>query len=76
MQKKIKALSEEQKDELRAWRTEKFNKNVVEGQLEQGLVKKEKMESRISALETQNKDLNGKITQLVATISVQGQAPT
>ena len=30
-------------------------------------------DSRISALETQNKDLNDKITQLLVTVSSQGQ---
>ena len=35
--------------------------------------KKEKNDYWISALETQNKDLNDKITQLLATVSAQGQ---
>ena len=38
-----------------------------------GNTKKQKNESRISALETQNKDLNDKINQLLATVSAQGQ---
>ena len=36
--------------------------------------KKKKNDSRISAPETQNKDLNDNITQLLATVSAQGQS--
>ena len=37
-----------------------------------GPTKKQNNDSQISALETQNKDLNEKITQILATVSAQG----
>ena len=36
--------------------------------------RKKKNDSRISALETQNKDLNDKTTQILETLSAQGQS--
>ena len=53
---------------------QEVKKNVDQG--DGGLPpKKQNNYSRISALETQNKDLNDNITQLLATVSAQGQPP-
>ena len=48
--------------------SKRFNKNTDQGD-GGGQPKKQKNDSRISALETQNKDLNGKITQILETVS-------
>ena len=52
--------------------TKRSNKNTDQG--DGGVpTKKQKTDSLISALETQNKDLTDKIIQLLATVSYQGQ---
>ena len=70
--KEYKKLPEYQREELQLWRSKRSNKNAdqVDGG---GPPKKQKNGSLISSLETQNKDLNDKITQLLATVSYQGQ---
>ena len=70
--KEYKKLPEYQREELRLWRSKISNKNTDQGD-GGGQHKKKKNDSRISALETQNKDLNDKITQILATVSSQGQ---
>ena len=70
--KEYKKLPEDQREELRIWRSNTSNKNTDQGD-GGGQPKKQKNDYRISALETQNKDLNDKITQLLATLSAQGQ---
>ena len=69
--KECKKLPEDQREELRLWRSKRSNKNTDQGD-GGGQPKKQKNDSSISALETQNKDLNYKITQLLATVSAQG----
>ena len=54
-------------------RIKRSNKNTDHGD-GGGQPKKQKNDSRILALETQNKDLNDKITQILATLSAQGQS--
>ena len=73
--KEYKKLPEDQREELRLWRSKRSNKNTDRGD-GGGKPKKQKNYSRISALETQNKDLNDNITQLLATVSAQGQSST
>ena len=68
--KEYKKLPEDQREELGLWRS-KRSKNADQGD-GGGPTKKQKNDSRISALETYNKDLNDKITQLLATVSAQG----
>ena len=70
--KEYKKLPEYQREELRLWRSKRSNKNEEQGD-GGGTTKKQKNDSRVSALEIQNKDLNYKITQLLATVSDQGQ---
>ena len=70
--KEYRNLLEDQREELQLWRSKISNKNVDQGD-GGGPTKKQKNKSRISALETQNKDLNENITQLLATVSAQGQ---
>ena len=71
--KEYKKLPEDQREELRLWRIKRSNKNTYKGD-SGGQLKKKKNDSRILALETQNKDLKDKITQLLATVSPQGQS--
>ena len=71
--KEYKKLSEDQREELRLWRSKRSNKNTDQGD-GGGQPKKQKNDSRISALETRNKYLNDKITQILATVSSQGQS--
>ena len=71
--KEYKKLPEDQREELRLWRSKISNKNTEQGD-GGGQPKKQKNDSRISALETQNKHLNDKITQLLATVSAKGQS--
>ena len=66
--KEYKKLPEDQREELRLWRSKRSNKNTEQGD-GGGQSKKQNNDSSISALETQNKDLNDKITQLLATVS-------
>ena len=68
-----KKLPEDQREELRLWRSKRYNENTDQGD-GGGQPKKQKNYSRISALETQNKYLNYKITQLLATVSSQVQS--
>ena len=68
-----KKLPEDQREELRLWRIKRSKKNTYQGD-GGGHPKKQKNDSRILALETQNKDLNDKITQILATVSAQGQS--
>ena len=70
--KEYKNLNEDQRKELRLWRSKMSNKNAEQGD-SAGPPKVNKDDYRISALETQNKDLNDNITQLLATVSAQGQ---
>ena len=70
--KEYKKLPEDQREELQLLISKRSNKNSDQGD-GGGTRKKQKNDSRISALETQNKDLNDKITQLLATLSAQGQ---
>ena len=70
--KEYKKLTEYQREELRLWRSNISNKNTDQGD-GGGKPKKQKNDYRISALETQNKDLNDKITHLPETVSAQGQ---
>ena len=70
--KEYKKLPEDQREELILWRSKKSNKNIDQGD-GGGQSNKQKNDSRISALETQNKDLNDKITQILVTVSAQGQ---
>ena len=70
--KEYKNLPEYQIEELWLWRSTQSNKNSDQGD-GGGPPKKQMNDSLISALETQNKDLNAKITQLLATVSAQGQ---
>ena len=71
--KEYKKLPEDQREEIRLWRSKRPNKNTDQGD-SGGQPKKQKNDSRILALETQNKDLNNKITQILATLSAQGQS--
>ena len=71
--KEYKKLPEDQREELRLWSSKRSKKNTDQGDGGRQ-PKKQKNDSRISALETQNKDLNNKITQLLATVSAQGQS--
>ena len=71
--KEYKRLPEDQREELRLWRSKRSNKNTYQGD-GGGQPKKQNYYSRISALETQNKDLNDKTTELLATVSAQGQS--
>ena len=71
--KAYKKLPEDQIEELRLWRSKRSNKNTDQGD-GGGQPKKQNNDSRISALETQNKDPSDKITQLLATVSAQGQS--
>ena len=70
--KEYKKLPEDQREELRLWRSKRSNNNTDQGD-GGGPPKKQNNDSRISAPETQNKDLNDKINQLLATVSAQGQ---
>ena len=70
--KEYKKIPEDQREELRIWRSKRSNKNTDQGDGD-GQPKKQKNNSRISALETHNKDLNDKITHILATVSAQGQ---
>ena len=70
--KEYKKLPEDQREELRLWRSKRSNKNTDQGDGGRK-PKKQKNGSWISSLETQNKDLNDKITQILATVSAQGQ---
>ena len=65
--KEYKKLPEDQIEELRLWRIKRSNKNTEQGDGGEQ-PKRQKNDSRISALETHNKDLNDKITQLLATV--------
>ena len=71
--KEYKKLPEDQREELRLWRSKRSNKNTDQGD-SGGQPKKQKNDSRISALETHNKDLNDNITHILATVSAQGQS--
>ena len=71
--KEYKKLPEDQREELRLWRSKRSNKNTYQGDGGRQ-PKKQKNDSRISALETQNKDFNDNITQLLAKMSAQGQS--
>ena len=71
--KEYKKLPEDQREELRLWRSKRSNNNTDQGE-GGGQPKKQKNDSRISEMETQNKDLNDKITQILATVSAQGQS--
>ena len=71
--KEYKKLPEDQREELGLWRNKRSNKNTDQGD-GGGHPKKQKNDSRISELETQNKDLNDRITQILATVSAQGQS--
>ena len=71
--KEYKKMPEDQREELRLWRSKRSNKNTHQGDTG-GKPKKQKNDSRISALETQKKYLNDKITQLLAKVSAQGQS--
>ena len=71
--KEYNMLPEYQREELRLWRSKISNKNTDQGD-GGGKPKKQNNDSRILALETQNKDLNDKITQLLATVSAQVQS--
>ena len=71
--KEYKKLPEDQREELRLWRSKRSNKNTDQGD-GGGQPKRQKNDSRISALKTQNKDLNDKITQILETVSAQGQS--
>ena len=71
--KEYKKLPEDQREELRLRRSKRSNKNTDQGN-GGGQLKKQNNDSRISALETQNKDLNNKITKILATLSAQGQS--
>ena len=71
--KEYKKLPEDQIEELRLWRSKRSNKNTDQGDGGRQ-PKRQKNDSRISALETQNKDLNDKITQILAKVSAQGQS--
>ena len=71
--KEYKKITEDQIEELILWRSKRSNKNTYQGD-GGGKLKRQKNDSRISALETQNKDLNDKITQLQATVSAQVQS--
>ena len=62
----------DQIEELRLWRRKRSNKNSYQGD-DGGPTKKQNNDSQISALETQNKYLNNKITQILATLSAQEQ---
>ena len=70
--KEYKNLPEDQREELRLWRSKRSNNNTEQSD-GGGPPKKQKNDSRISALETHNMDLNDKITQLLATVSAQVQ---
>ena len=70
--KEYKKLPEYQREELLIWRSKRSNKNTDQGD-GGGPTKKQNNNSRISALETQNKDLNNNITQILATVSAQVQ---
>ena len=70
--KEYKKLPEDQREELRLWRSKRSNKITDQGD-GGGQPKRQKNDSRISALDTQNKDLNDKITQIMETVSAQGQ---
>ena len=65
-------MPEDQREELRLWRSKRSNKNADQGD-GGGPPKKQNNDYRISSLERKNKDLNDKITQLLATVSDQGQ---
>ena len=69
--KEYKKLLEDQREELQLRRSKMSNKNADQGD-GGGPPKKQNIEYQISALETHNKDLNNKITQLLATVSDQG----
>ena len=71
--KEYKKLPENQIEELILWRSKRYNKNTYQGD-GCGQPKKQNNDSRISALEKQNKDLNDKTTQLLATVSSQVQS--
>ena len=71
--KEYKKITEDQREELRLWRSKRSNKNTDQGDGGKQ-PKKQKNDSRISALETHNKDLNDKITQILATVPAQGQS--
>ena len=71
--KEYMKLPEDQREELRLCRSKISNKNTDQGD-GGGQPKKQKNDSSISALETQNKDLNDKTTQLLATVSSQVQS--
>ena len=60
--KEYKKLPEDQREELRLWRCQRSDKNTDQGDGGRP-PKKQKNDSRISALETQNKDLKDKITR-------------
>ena len=70
--KEYKKLPEDKREELRLWRSKMSKKNADQGD-GGGPTKKQKNDSRITSLETQNKDLNDNITQLLAIVSTQGQ---
>ena len=55
--KEYKNLPEEQREELRLWRSKRPNKNTDQGD-SGGPPKKQKNDSQISALKTHNKDLD------------------
>ena len=71
--KEYKKLPEYQREELRLWRSKRSSKNTDQGD-GGGQPKKQKNDSRILALETQNKDLNENFNQLLATVSAQVQS--
>ena len=70
--KEYKNLPEDQREEPRLWISKRYNKNSDQGD-GGGPPKKQNNDSRISALKTHNRDLNDKITHLLATVSAQGQ---
>ena len=70
--KEYKKLPKDQREELRLWISKRSNKNTDQGDGGRTF-EKQNNDSRILSLETQNKDLNDKITQLLATVSAQGQ---
>ena len=71
--KEYKKLPEDQRKELKLWISKRSNKNADQGVCG-GPTKKQKIDSRISSLETQDKDLNDKITQILAKVSAQRQS--
>ena len=66
-------LPEDQREEPRLWRSKRSNKDADQGD-GGGPTKTQNNDYQISALETQNKDLNDKITQILATVSTQGNS--